>query len=648
MNNKYSLPKDGGLIAESTPRDIIHRYEKIHTTVYENEYLGVQYVADTIVKAIRTYNELHCSNEVYEEQQPFVLGLTTGRTPLGLYRELVKRHKEGLVSFRNVAVFSLDEFYPIRSTEQQSRNFRIHEDFLNHIDILPENIHIPDGTISEDKVSEYCASYDHSVRKIDLMIIGVGEDGQIGFNEPGSYAKSRTRLVQLTHNTRKIQSGAFFGLDYTPKLAITMGIDTIMRADKIILMAWGEEKAQIIQKVVEGEITTQVPASNLQAHPNIEVVIDENAAQLLTREQTPWLVGPCKWTPKFTRKAVVWLCGVVQKPILKLTYKDYIENSLGELLEQGRTYDQINIDVFNDLQHTITGWPGGKPNADDSTRPVPSNPYPKRIVIFSPHPDDDVISMGGTFIRLVDHGHDVHVAYETSGDFAVNDDVVLQQLDTVRELGFADRFDEVKRLIAGKVKGQPEPRELLDIKAAIRRAEAKAADRSFGLDPSHVHFLNLPFYETGGLKKAPLSQRDIDIIVKLLREIEPDQIYAAGDLADPHGTHRTCMEAVLGALEVAKDDAWLKNCHLWLYRGAWLEWDLGMVDMAVPLSPDELIKKRHAIYRHVSQKDIVPFPGSDSREFWQRAEERTQNTARLYDKLGMAEYQAIEVFVKMF
>ena len=281
MNNKYSLPKDGGLIAESTPRDIIHRYEKIHTTVYENEYLGVQSVADTIVKAIRTYNELHCSNEVYEEQQPFVLGLTTGRTPLGLYRELVKRHKEGLVSFRNVAVFSLDEFYPIRSTEQQSRNFRIHEDFLNHIDILPENIHIPDGTISEDKVSEYCASYDHSVRKIDLMIIGVGEDGQIGFNEPGSYAKSRTRLVQLTHNTRKIQSGAFFGLDYTPKLAITMGIDTIMRADKIILMAWGEEKAQIIQKVVEGEITTQVPASNLQAHPNIEVVIDENAAQLL-------------------------------------------------------------------------------------------------------------------------------------------------------------------------------------------------------------------------------------------------------------------------------------------------------------------------------------------------------------------------------
>ena len=649
MNNKYSLPKDGGLIAESVPRDIIHRYEKILTRVYENEYEGVQYVADNIVKAIRTYNELHCSNEVYEESQPFVLGLTTGRTPLGLYRELVKRHEEGQISFRNVAVYSLDEFYPIKSTEQQSRNYRIHEEFLNHIDILPENVHIPDGTMPEDKVSEYCASYDHSVRRIDLMIIGVGEDGQIGFNEPGSYSRSRTRLVQLTYNTRKIQSGAFFGLENTPKMAITMGIDTIMRADRIILMAWGEEKAHIVQRVVEGEITGQVPASYLQAHSNIEVVIDENAAQLLTREQTPWLVGPCDWTPKFVRKAVVWLCGVVQKPILKLTYKDYIENSLGELLEQGRTFDQINIDVFNDLQHTISGWPGGKPNADDSTRPVPSTPFPKRVVIFSPHPDDDVISMGGTFIRLVQQGHDVHVAYETSGNVAVHDDVVLQNIDTARELGFGNHYTEVEKVIATKKKGEPEPRALLDLKGAIRRAEARAAVRSFGLNPdTNAHFLNLPFYETGGIKKGLLTEKDIDIIVKLLREIKPHQIYAAGDLADPHGTHRTCMEAVLGALEVVKDDEWLKECNLWLSRGEWMEWDLGMVDMAVPLSPDELIMKRHAIYRHLSQKDIMPFPGSDPREFWQRAEERTQNTAQLYDRLGMAEYQAIEVFVKMF
>ena len=649
MNTKYSLPKDGGLIGASAPRDIIHRYEKIRTQVYENEYLGVQHVADTIVKMIRRYEETHYTNRIYEETQPFVLGLTTGRTPVGLYRELAERHRRGEVSFANVAVYSLDEFYPIRSTEQQSRNYRIHEEFLNHIDILPENIHIPDGTVPEDRISEYCASYDHAIRKIDLMVLGVGEDGQIGFNEPGSYGRSRTRLVQLTYNTRKIQSEAFFGLDNTPKMAITMGIDTILRAERIVLMAWGEEKARIVQRVVEGQITDQVPASHLQAHPDIEVVIDENAAGLLTREQTPWLVGPCEWTPKFTRKAVVWLCRRAKKPILKLTYRDYLENSLGELLEQGRSYDQINIDVFNDLKHTITGWPGGKPAADDSTRPVASHPYPKRAVIFSPHPDDDVISMGGTFIRLVQQHHDVHVAYQTSGNVAVRDDVVLQNIDTAREMGFGSRIDHVRALIAGKRKGEPEPRELLDLKAAIRRAEARAAVRSFGLDPdTNAHFLDLPFYETGGIKKGQLSDGDIAPIAALLREIRPHQIYAAGDLSDPHGTHRTCMEAVLAAIEVVRGDDWLRDCHMWLYRGAWQEWDLGMVDMAVPLSPDEQLMKRHAIYRHLSQKDIVPFPGSDSREFWQRAEERTQHTARLYDELGMAEYQAIEVFVKMF
>lgn len=649
MNNKYSLPKDGGLIESAAPRDIIHRYEKIRTKVYANEYEGVQYVADTIVKAIRNHEEARRSDDLYDDHEPFVLGLTTGRSPLGLYRELVKRYRNGEVSFANVSVYSLDEFYPIQPTEQQSRNYRIHEEFLNHIDIQTENIHIPDGTVAESDVSEYCASYDRAVSKIDLMIIGVGEDGQVGFNEPGSYAKSRTRLVQLTHNTRKIQSSVFFGLDNTPKMAITMGLGTIMRADRIILMAWGEEKASIVQRVVEGEISEQIPASNLQSHNNIEVVIDENAAQSLTRAQTPWLVGPCLWTPKFIRKAVVWLCSVVNKPILKLTYKDYIENSLGGLLEQGRSYDQINIQVFNDLQHTITGWPGGKPDADDSTRPAPSVPYPKRVLIFSPHPDDDVISMGGTFIRLVQQGHDVHVAYQTSGNVAVADDVVLQNIDTARELGYGNRVKDVSQIIASKKKGEPEPRALLDLKGAIRRAEARAAVRSFGLNPdTNAHFLNMPFYETGGIKKGQLSNADIELIVNLLREIRPHQIYAAGDLADPHGTHRTCMEAVLEALEAVRNDEWLKDCHLWLYRGAWMEWDLGMVDMAVPLSPDEMIMKRHAIYRHLSQKDIMPFPGSDPREFWQRAEERTQQTARLYDKLGMAEYQAIEVFVKMF
>ena len=649
MSSKYKLPKDGGLVKESAPKDIVHRYERVPTKVFESEYHGVHYVADVICRLVRAHGDNASARDIYEELPPFVLGLTTGRTPLGLYRELVKRHKEGKVSFRNVAVYSLDEFYPISKDEQQSRNYRIHDDFLKHIDILPENIHIPNGLIPKSEISEYCAEYEKSIRKIDLMIIGMGDQGQIGFNEPGSYVKSPTRLVELSHSSRKIQSSQFFGLEKTPKMAITMGLGTVMRAERIILMAWGEDKAGVVQQVVEGEINDMVPASHLQEHRSIEVVIDENAAERLTRESTPWLVGPCEWTPKFVRKAVVWLCEKVGKPILKLTYQDYLENSLGELLEKCGPYDKINIRVFNDLQHTITGWPGGKPNADDSTRPAPSLPYPKRVLIFSPHPDDDVISMGGTFIRLVEQNHDLHVAYQTSGNVAVHDDVVLQNIDTAKELGLGNIYNEINEIIATKRRGEPEPRRLLDIKGAIRRAEARAAVRSFGLNPdTNAHFLNMPFYETGGIKKGELKDEDIDIIVELLREVRPHQIYAAGDLADPHGTHRTCMEALLQALERTHDDDWRTECHLWLYRGAWMEWNLGLVDMAVPLSPSEMLKKRHAIYRHLSQKDIVPFPGSDTREFWQRAEERTQNTAQLYDKLGMAEYQAIEVFVKMF
>ncbi len=639
MKSKYTLPKDGGLITTGVPRDIICRYEKVPTEIFETEYKGVQYVADQIVAAINGHNEA----------EPFMLGLTTGRTPLGLYRELVARHQEGQVSFKNVAVVSLDEFYPIAPDHQQSRNFRIHEELLNHIDILPENIHIPDGTVPVSDISAYCKQYDEVAGKIDFMIIGIGEQGQLGFNEPGSYEKSRTRLVQLSVNSRKVQSKFFSQEKEVPTMAITMGIGTIMKAKKIVVMAWGENKAEVIQKVVEGEDTELIPASLLQAHPNIEVVIDEFAGDKLARVESPWVVGSCEWSKKLVRKAVIWLCNKVDKPILKLTYQDYIKNSLSEMLDSlGKTYDKVNIEVFNDLQHTISGWPGGKPNADDSTRPVPSTPFPKRVLIFSPHPDDDVISMGGTFIRLVEQGHDVHVAYETSGNVAVYDDVVVQHMDTAREIGLGDRYDEVRQIIANKVEGEPEPRALLNLKGAIRRAEAKAAVRSFGLnDETNAHFLNLPFYETGGIKKGELGDADIEIVVKLLREVKPHQIYAAGDLTDPHGTHRVCIEAVLGAWEVVQNDDWAKECHIWLYRGAWQEWDLGMVDMAVPLSPDELIKKRHAIFRHLSQKDIVPFPGEDHREFWQRAEDRTQNTARQYDKLGMAEYQAIEVFVRM-
>ena len=636
---KFSLPKDGGLIEAGLPNGILHSYERIPTNIYEDEEIASAELADEIVGLINSSEGI------------FKLGLSTGSSPVALYQELVKRYEEGKVSFANVEVFSIDEYYPAPA-KSQSRNRRLYSELLEKVDVDMANVHIPsfENVVETTAVTEYCAEFDRKATGLDFLVMGIGSQGEVGFNEEGASEKSRTRTVLLSYTSRKRQAKNFGGnVDETPRTAIAMGISTMLSAKKIALIGWGEDKAQIVKRIVEDEANAQCPASWLQKHEDITFYADENSASMLTRNVAPWLVGPCEWTPKFIRKAVVWLCEKVDKPILKLTQGDYLANGLGELLEQKDSYDQINIKVFNDLQHTISGWPGGKPNADDSTRPVASTPFPKKVIIFSPHPDDDVISMGGTFIRLVEQGHDVHVAYETSGNVAVHDDVVLQHMDAANELGFGDRFDEVKEIIASKRLGQPEPRALLNLKGAIRRAEAKSAVRSFGLnDKTNCHFLNLPFYETGGIKKGERTQADIDIIIELLQKVQPHQIYLAGDLADPHGTHRVCTEAVLEAINQLKGEKWLEECHVWLYRGAWMEWELGKVDMAVPLSPDEVIKKRHAIYRHLSQKDIVPFPGEDPREFWQRAEERTQNTARLYNELGMAEYQAIEVFVKLF
>ena len=641
MNKHFTLPYEGGLIEKDLPVGILHSYEKIWTKVYPESRPASYAIADQIVASIKAHTE-----------GLFRLGLTTGATPTSLYNELTRRYQAGEVSFRNVEVVSIDEYYPSSKDELQSRNHRLHEALLDKVDIMKENVHIPDGTVSQSDLTSYCAKFDSIARGLDLLVIGVGEQGQVGFNEAGSNEKTRTRAVRLSYASRKRQSANFnHDISSTPDKAITIGINTMLSAKRIILMAWGEDKAAAVKAIAEGEIDTACPASFLQHHDHISFYVDEGAASCLTRSVAPWLVGPCDWTPKFIRKAVVWLCQTVGKPILKLTEKDYLDNNLSDLLEQVGSFNKINIDVFNDLQHTISGWPGGKPNADDSTRPVSAAPYPKTVLIFSPHPDDDVISMGGTFIRLVTQGHNVHVAYQTSGNVAVADDVVLQQLDAARELGFEDKFQEVKAIIDGKVPGEPEPRALLDIKGAIRRSEARAAVRSFGLDADkNVHFLNLPFYESGGIKKKPRTQADVDIIKDLISSLKPHMVFMAGDLADPHGTHRVCTEAALTALEQLKEEGagWLDQTHVWMYRGAWMEWELGRVDMAVPLSPDEVIKKRHAIFRHISQKDIVPFPGEDSREFWQRAEDRTQNTARLYDQLGMAEYQAIEVFLKLY
>ena len=637
----FTLPKEGGLIEKGIPADILHGFERIRTEIYDQSSTASDKIADIIVNAINSCKD-----------RKFRLGLTTGSTPASLYTRLKRAFDEGRVSFKNVEVFSIDEYYPYGKDEPQSRNMRLRSALLDGIDIPEENIHIPDGSVPQERISEYCAEYDKAFRGLDLLVVGMGEQGQIGFNEAGTSLKSRTRTVLLSYQSRKRQ-GRFFNGDFkhTPAAALTVGLDTIMTAGKIILMAWGEDKAEAVKRVTEMKPDSEYPASLLQSHPDITCYTDETGASLLTRVVSPWMVGPCDWTRKFMRKAVVWLCQEVHKPILKLTQKDYLEHSLGELLDQRGPFDKINIDVFNDLQHTITGWPGGKPNADDSQRPVSAKPYPKKVLIFSPHPDDDVISMGGTFIRLVHQGHDVHVAYETSGDLAVHDDVVLQHMDAAHQLGFGDEFDRIKAIIDSKVPGEPEPKELLALKGAIRRSEARGADRSFGLnDNTNVHFLDLPFYESGGVKKMPRTQADLDIVKDLLKRLRPDQVFMAGDLADPHGTHRVCTEAALEAIEQLKEEGetWLENTHVWLYRGAWMEWEIGRVDMAVPLSPDEVVEKRHAIFRHLSQKDIVPFPGDDPREFWQRAEDRTQNTARIYDELGMAEYQAMEVFLKLY
>ena len=644
MDKHFSLPKDGGLLIDKLPAGILHADDKIYTDVFPEQSEASELISEMVISSIKEFEALNPG-------KLFKLGLTTGATPVSLYKKLSRKYKEGKVSFRNVEVFSIDEYYPSSNTASQSRNARIHNELLNNIDILPENIHIPDGTVSGDRLRDYCAEFDAMARGIDLLVIGVGEEGQVGFNESGASEQSCTRTVLLSYSSRKRQSRNFHGeMSQTPRTALTMGMGTMLSAKQVILMAWGEDKAEVVRRIVEGECSTDCPASLFQHHPKVRMFVDETAGSLLTREVAPWLIGPCEWTPKFRRKAVLWLCQKVGKPILKLSEQDYLQNNLEELLDQFGPYSKINIDIFNDLQHTITGWPGGKPNADDSTRPVASTPFPKKVLIFSPHPDDDVISMGGTFIRLVHQGHNVHVAYQTSGDVAVHDDVVIQHMDAAAQLGFDDRFDEVKALVASKVPGNAEPRQLLDYKAAIRRSEARGAVRSFGLDESHVHFLNLPFYESGGVAKLLRTQVDVDIIKKLMNELEPDQIYMAGDLADPHGTHRVCTEAALEALGQLREEgaSWTDNCHVWLYRGAWMEWELGRVDMAVPLSPEEVVEKRHAIYHHLSQKDIVPFPGDDPREFWQRAEERTQNTARLYNELGMAEYQAIEVFLRLF
>ncbi len=635
--------------------------ERVPVTVYASSGSASRAVAREIADLIRAKSA---------RGERTVLGLATGSTPQGVYDELVRLHREEGLSFRDVVSFNLDEYWPMGPDELQSYRRFMREHLFDLVDIDPANAHVPDGTVGRDDVEAYCERYEKAIAEaggLDLQLLGIGRTGHVGFNEPGSPKDSRTRLITLDKVTRMDAASDFFGEWNVPHQAITMGVGSILDARRVVLIAFGEHKAPIVRRAVEGEITNTVAASFLQEHPNARFVLDEAAAAELTRFKTPWLLGPVKryghtWEdPRTAKKAVIWLAKLLKKPILKLTNEDYNEHGLQELVAtRGGAY-QVNIEVFKQLQKTITGWPGGKPGrprfvpgkgVDDST---PSDVFPKRVLVFSPHPDDDVISMGGTFIRLCDQGHDVHVAYQTSGNIAVFDDEAAKFADFMREISgtlniasqqIATLTDRVQGFIANKQPGEVDSPEIQAIKGLIRRAEARAGAKYSGVKPDRIHFLDMPFYETGKVKKKPIGEEDIRIVMDLLEQVRPHQVYAAGDLSDPHGTHRVCLSAITTALHRLKDQPWMDECTVWLYRGAWQEWGAEDIEMAVPLAPDEVDRKRMAIFKHQSQKDRALFPGpNDPREFWQRAEDRNRDTARLYDALGLPEYQAIEGFV---
>ena len=590
-----------------------------------------------------------------------VLALAGGNSPRNVYSALVRMHKEEGLSFRNVVVFNLYEYYPLASDAVNSNLNALKEMLLDHVDIDMQNVFSPNGTIAKDTIFEYCRLYEQRIESfggIDVAVLGIGRVGNIGFNEPGSRLNSTTRLILLDSDSRNEASKMFGSIESTPVSSITMGVATILSAKKVYLLAWGEEKAKMVKECVEGNVTDTIPASYLQTHNNAHIAIDLSAAANLTRIQRPWLVTSCEWNDKLIRSAIVWLCQLTGKPILKLTNKDYNENGLSELLALYGSAYNVNIKIFNDLQHTITGWPGGKPNADDTYRPERAKPYPKRVVVFSPHPDDDVISMGGTIRRLVEQKHDVHVAYETSCNIAVGDEEGIRFLHFINGFNqlfnnsedqvINEKYTEIRNYLKDKKDGDMDTRDILTIKGLIRRGEARTACTYNNIPLDHCHFLDLPFYETGKIQKNPISEADVEIVRNLLREVKPHQIFVAGDLADPHGTHRVCTDAVFAAIDLEKEEGakWLKDCRIWMYRGAWAEWEIENIEMAVPISPEELRAKRNSILKHQSQMESAPFLGNDERLFWQRSEDRNRGTAALYDSLGLASYEAMEAFVE--
>ena len=621
------------------------RFEKLHTVTFENSNEASILIAREICDLIKSKQE---------KKKNCVIGFATGSSPTKVYQEIIKIHNEESLSFYNVIAFNLDEYFPIEKDDNNSYHHFMNENLFDHIDIPKENINIPSGDINEKEIKRFCSSYEKKIDKnggIDIQLLGIGRTGHIGFNEPGSHFNSITRLITLDHTTRFDASKSFNGIENVPSRALTMGIRTIFNSKRIIIMAWGIQKSHIVKKSVENNITSLIPTTYLQNHKNTTLVLDKECSSELTRFKTPWLVGPCDWSDLMKRKAIVWLCEITEKSILKLTDEDYNKNGLSDLLAlEGSSYE-LNIKMFNHFQNTISGWPGGKPGSDDSTRPERKNPNPKRVIIFSPHPDDDVISMGGTFDRLVSQGHDVHIAYQASGNVAVSDHDALKFIEVSNDMFSVDSNTKIKSLIKELKNKKPDKidsPEVRQLKGFIRKREAIAATRYIGIPDSNTHFMNLPFYETGRIKKNPPSKKDVLMTASLINKIKPHQIYAAGDLEDPHGTHKVCLDIVFEALESLKGEKFIKDCWLWLYRGAWLEWDIHEIDMAVPMSPAQVLRKRKAIFFHQTQKDGVMFQGQDLREFWVRAEERNNETAEKYKKMGLAEYAAIESFKRHY
>lgn len=617
-----------------------YRFEKLHNVTVDSSLTGSLAVADEIAALIR---------DKQANGLPCVLGLATGSSPISVYNQLIKLHKEEGLSFKNVITFNLDEYYGLEPNDINSYHFFMHENLFDHIDVPAENINIPSGIIEQSQVRDYCKGYEKKIDDLgglDFQLLGIGRTGHVGFNEPGSNINSQTRLVTLDHLTRYDAAGAFYGIENVPSKAITMGIKTILSAKRIVLLAWGINKSEIIQKAVEGALTPNIPTTYLQKHDNTTLVLDHQAASGLTRIKTPWITGNCDWAEISNQcKAVYWLCKKTNKSILKLTEEDYNQNGMSELLNLEGNYYDLNIKMFNRLQNTITGWPGGKPNADDSKRPERALPDLKRCIIFSPHPDDDVISMGGTFDRLVAQGHEVHVAYQTSGNIAVSDDEALKYIEVISDISEDPSvYTDLKNELLHKEKNTMDSLALRKLKGTIRKRESLAATRYIGIPDDQVHFLNLPFYESGKIKKNPPSQQDIDITNQLIQSVKPHQIFAAGDLADPHGTHRICLNILFDSIDQLKSESFMKDCWVWLYRGAWQEFEVHEIEMAVPMSPDQVLRKRKSIFYHQSQKDRVMFQGSDDREFWVRAEDRNRLTAKRYRDLGLSDYQAMELF----